>query len=484
MLKKSKDFVALSLTDNYFKIAYVKGRGSVPKVNKLALHDIKDLPEQGVISTVKKALKGINTKSSNVILIVPPSIVTTKNIEIPSTNPVEIRSIVDLQAGRHTPFSREEIQVGYVDIGMFKDSFTKVLLVIANKSVLKEKISIFERAGVKITDVHFASEGIARIYGGDFTTSGIIDVDAFSTEFVIVKNGTAIFSRNIPVGRSHLESEGESAQSKLIEEIKKTIESYESDDIDELPKTYHLSGNDGLIEGLRSAIQAATNWDVMTSSYVDRLKISGGLVKKISSTYAASSFLDVIAAAGTASQANVSLMPEEVIYQKTMADQGKEVLKTALMGFVILVLVASIYGVQIYFKNAYLENLENEFEKNHTVVTKLEEKSEKVQMLTEFLEERMDALDIVSELYDRIPKEVYLTNIKFDKTGTINVQGISDAASIVFNLGTELKKSEFFKGVKITSTSSRKDRGKDVSAFEITLMLKSAEIQTSETEEE
>jgi len=43
----------------------------------------------------------------------------------------------------------------------------------------------------------------------------------------------------------------------------------------------------------------------------------------------------------------------------------------------------------------------------------------------------------------------------------------------VFNLGTSLKESEFFQSVDITSTTSKKDRGKDVSAFEITLKIRS-----------
>ena len=471
MLKNSKDYIGLTLTDNYLKVAHIKGTSALPKVGSVVLHDIQGLPEQGIITTIKKALKGINVKKSNLLLVVPPSIVSTKNIEIPSVNDQEIRSIVNLQAGRHTPFSRDEIQVGFVNIGVYKSNFTKVLLVIANKSALKEKMSLFERAGAKITDVRFASESVAKLYGGDISTTGVIDIDANSTEFVIVKDGIAISSRNIPIGKAQLLNEGSSAQQKLVDELKKTIESYQSEDIDEAPKSYHLTEDN---EDLKEALAQATGWDINGSPYADRIKASGGLLKKMAGTFGAVSFLDVIAAASGAVSAEVSLMPEEVIYQKKMADQGKEVLKAAMLSFVILILVGTIFGTKIYFKNSFLSKVKQENINSEQQVTMLEEKSARTKILRDFLETRMASLDTMSELYDSIPEEVYLTNIKMEENGGVSIQGISEVASIVFNLGTALKESELFKSVDIKSTTSRKDRGKDVSAFEITLKLKSS----------
>ena len=61
-----------------------------------------------------------------------------------------------------------------------------------------------------------------------------------------------------------------------------------------------------------------------------------------------------------------------------------------------------------------------------------------------------------------------------DEEGSVSIQGISDIASLVFNLGTKLKESSLFKSVSIKSTTAKKDRGKDVSAFEIILKLQSA----------
>ena len=47
--------------------------------------------------------------------------------------------------------------------------------------------------------------------------------------------------------------------------------------------------------------------------------------------------------------------------------------------------------------------------------------------------------------------------------------------SRVFNFVTALEEAELFKNVKTRSTTAKKDRGKDVAAFEITLKLEWAE---------
>ena len=44
---------------------------------------------------------------------------------------------IDLQAGRHTPFSREEILMDYLNIGTYRKNYTEVLLVIVNSNAVR-----------------------------------------------------------------------------------------------------------------------------------------------------------------------------------------------------------------------------------------------------------------------------------------------------------------------------------------------------------
>jgi len=242
-----KDYVALSLNENVLKISQIKIVGNNLKVMNISVQDLSGIEPDDLPKTIQSSVSKFNVKSSQVVYIVPHGITTTKNIEIPSINPEEIKSIVNLQAGRHTPFSREEIQIGYVNIGVYKSNYTKVLLVITNKSTLKNQLSILEKAGLKIKKVLFAPEGIAGFYSNLLNMStdegpvGIIDVGNKSTDFVVVLKGMAITSRSIPVGKANLISEGPAAKDKLIDELKKTIEDYQREDIDQTPQNYIIT---------------------------------------------------------------------------------------------------------------------------------------------------------------------------------------------------------------------------------------------------
>src|SRR3972149_3451470 len=49
-----------------------------------------------------------------VVCVVPSKLLITKNVDMPSRDRKEIDKIVDLQAGRFTPYSRNEIVIDYL----------------------------------------------------------------------------------------------------------------------------------------------------------------------------------------------------------------------------------------------------------------------------------------------------------------------------------------------------------------------------------
>ena len=67
--------------------------------------------------------------------------------------------------------------------------------------------------------------------------------------------------------------------------------------------------------------------------------------------------VDPVGDTAIAQDVQVDLMPEEVLMQRSLEDQGRELLKVATAGFIILFLVALTLGLRIYFKTTYLNNL-------------------------------------------------------------------------------------------------------------------------------
>ena len=122
MSNKSGDYICISLGDEVLKITQIKGTSKSCKILNVVSKDVKGISDADLPKIVQSALGGFNTKKATAVCIISPSMVATKNIEVPSINEEEIKSIVSLQAGRHTPFSRDEIQVGYINIGVYKSN--------------------------------------------------------------------------------------------------------------------------------------------------------------------------------------------------------------------------------------------------------------------------------------------------------------------------------------------------------------------------
>ena len=476
-MANKKDHIGISLSENVLKIVDVRGHAPSAKVVQCLAQDISGVSEADLPGVIQKSLKGFNTKRASVVLMVPPGVTTSKNIEIPSVDEEEIKSIVNLQASRHTPFTREEIQVGFVNIGVFKNNYTKVLLVIANRAQIKNQIFAIEKSGVKVERVLFAPEAIAQFYGASkqlrkqTTPVGVIDVGKHATNFAIIASGKVVTYRNILVGRQQIASD-ENSKTKLADELKVTLEAYQSEDIDQAPASYVFSSQDDQTKMLQGFLKEKLQWDVGFLPYADQAKASRTVSKKMAAQFGAYSFLDIIATAATTATTRVNLIPEEVQLQKSIEAQGREIFKAATLALTLLICVACVFAVKIHFLNTRLQSLTAKYDQSHAKVQALEKRSRIAQKIRTYLNSRMISLDTIHALYRQIPNDVYLTRITMEEDGQVSIQGVSDIGSMVYDLNKKLKEADAFDNADVKSKKAKKDRGKDAHAFEIVLTLK------------
>ncbi len=471
---KINNYIAILLTEEIVKIALVvKG-----KVSNLLFQDVRGLDDEHLARVIHSLMSKLNHKKAEVCCLMPSGMTTSKNLEVPSTSSEEIKSIVSLQAGRHTPLSREEIEVGYINLGAVNNNATRVLLVIANKQVLKNQLSVFDKAKIEISKVLFIPEGIAHFYSNvvglqaDPSPTGVLDIGDKNSDFLIVFKGHPIVSRNIPVGKKNILEEGQTGIERLIEELSVTIDSYKSEDIGAVPTSYILTSGDDVSQQVQTALKEKLNWDAQPIPYEENISASKSVLKKITTSYKGVSFLDVISSAILAKDAQVDLMPDEIRMQKSIEIQGREMFKAAMLTIILLIVFISIFGIRLYFKNAFLKKIRTEFKDTHEEVMYLEKINDRIMVIKSYLDDRTVALDVMREIYNKIPTDIYLTSLIMDKEGKITLQGISDISSSIFSFGTALRETDLFKSVNIGPTTAKKDRGRDATAFEITLNLK------------
>jgi len=473
MFGSDKRYLSFTLSETVIKLAQVKSSGVVEKIARISAVD----NSADALGQALKTLSNGFDRKAPVVCVIPVSAATSKTIEVPSTDPQEIKSIINLQVSRHTPYSREEVLVGYVNLGLGESNHTKVLLVIVHRNVVKDRIKIIEKAGLNTDKILFASEGVGRLYfkglnlKKDANPVGVIDLTLGSVNFMVIARGSTIFCRSIPIGIKSLLEEGPDAVTVLLDEFNKSIEAYIGEDIDLPPASYVVTTDHDVAKNILPALKEGLKAEVLISPYMNFVK-AGSVKAKLQKDFADDSFLDVIAPVATISKCEVNLMPEEMIAKKTVERQSKEAIKTVIAALLILLLLGGAIMSKIYFKDAYLnQNLRAQYAAQKEEVKRLQERLNKVKIVKQYLQGRMISLDIIHELYKRTPNQIYLNTIVFDEDGSLTISGVSDTMSRVFTYVKTLSDSSLFKNVKTKSTATKKDNGKDVAVFELNIQV-------------
>jgi len=122
-----------------FKKKRITGIFEIGKVHsKFAILE-EDLKGNKTIQSVKEAgLEALTQDASldDLIVILSRNQVTVRNLELPTTDPQEIKDIISIQAGKQTPFSKDEIIADFKTIGLSRQHYTKVLLAIVQKAIV------------------------------------------------------------------------------------------------------------------------------------------------------------------------------------------------------------------------------------------------------------------------------------------------------------------------------------------------------------
>jgi Tfp pilus assembly PilM family ATPase len=472
----SRELVAVAFGFSHLKLAHLRVSPSKKEIIHLLYRDISTVAEEELPKVISSAIGELKAESPEIINIVPSHLVITKNIEIPSTNPQEIKEIINLQAGRHTPYSREEILVDYIEIGTYKHSYTKILLVIVARNVVEKQSKTLSRAGLRLKRVVFAPESLAwganKILRLESETLplNIVHIDEDFTDFTIVHLNKVVFIRSISIGTRHLTEEKEKYEAKFAEEIQRSLEAYHSEDIEKRPNMLVLTGAVQELGNLETILSDTLHLPVKTIPYLRNLLVSDEVAKE---AYAAKrvSFLDVIAPLLADNELKVDLNPEEAKLRLALEERGRDLIKTGILVLTAFVMVFSILISKIYFKSNYLKILSAKYEPLNRDAEKLEKEFVGVSRIKDYLMDREFPLEVLVNLYTVANPDLELNDIRYDEQGKFSVKGTAETMSTVFSFVDALEKSKYFKDVKTRYTTKRKEGAREVADFEINMVL-------------
>ena len=474
---KVREVVGMDFSVNTLRLCFMRVSGQKKEMVSVKLVPTTGLADADIVKAILDFYSGLKAKSPEIITVISSQVVITKNIEVPSVNPQEIKEIISLQAGRHTPYSREEVIVDHIDIGVYKKNYTKILMVIINSKIVKKQLEILEKAGLKIKKVVFAPEGLAWASGrilrleSHSAPVGFIHIDSDFTDFNVILKGRVIFVRSIPIGRQHLVSDNEKSLVKFSDEVRKSLEAYQNEDIERNVERLFISGAVDGVADFENILGEAFHLPVKVVSYEKNITAFPAVQDFIAQEKNYSLF-SLICGLLAGDEAKVNLIPEELKLKQSLEQRGKDLAIVGMLSLIVFALFFFILLTRIYFKSAYLDVLNDKYRSLNKDTLKLEKELVGISTMRKYFSSQGSLLEVVRELSQIIPEDLEFSDIRVDEQGKLSTKGTALSMSTVFSFVDGMAKSKYFKEVKTKYTTKRKEEGRDIVDFEINCLLK------------
>ena len=464
-LISKKPIVVVEIGNDWLKIVESESTTSGSHITKVSFTKLAQIKEL-ISDTISKIFSDLKLGKQRVITYIPRHLATVRILELPSTDPKEVSNMVSLQVGKQTPYTKEEIISDHKIVDAGREGYTKVMLAIVRHNIISERVEALQKAGIEVEKIALSSEGVYNWFNTvympdveleDFQAVALVDIDSNYSDFIIVKRKKLVFTRSLLIGANQLLGDSEGWQDKFIEELKHSIELYQSGEKDIKIVKIFLSGAGRNIKDLEHLLSSRLDVPAETTYPLRNIQIKEELNIFRDDNFKFVSISALIGAAMEHGELALDLTPPGVRIQKLMEEKRKQL---TIMSVLVasIVMTASIFLLaNIYNKNIYLTQLKQKITKIKTASTELE----KMRLIINLVERRLDAkgasINILNEIYKLTLKEISLISINIDETNQVVLKGRAFAMSDVFKFITTLENSPYFENVKTTYTTTKKE---------------------------
>lgn len=453
-----KTVVAIEPGSEWFKLVQVTRSRAALKVDKVILKRAAEA-ESLAGPDCLKALGVSELEGVPVIACLPRQMVNVRLFDLPSGDPQEIADMVDLQIARQTPYSRDEIVFDYRLFKSDKEGYTRVMLVIAQTSLVRQKLRFLEDAGFSVGLVTVATDGwLAALQSKAITLPasaqgavGFLDMDSAAGDFVILDKGVPLFSRTLSLNTDQLADAANIG--KCAVEVERALETFRNETPASAVSALVVSGGAARFAVVVDGLKQALKLDV---------SVSGGLERQADEHLASMDHKGVslagVLGAATATGLQVNIMPESVQLRRSILMNVRQMTVAGILLLAIAGLVSLLVMARVHRQERYIAELKSLIAKTAPQVEELEVMSRKAAIVAGRLESRMIPARVLAELSSVVGDTTLLTSLELKEGSQLVCRGSTDTVADTVRLVNAMEASPLFRNVKSTKTVSGKDR--------------------------
>ncbi len=217
MLTPRRQLVGLDIGSSSIKLVQLKqskGRYFLQKfgVKPLEPEVIVDgtvMDEGRVVSAIRELFEEVRTKEKQVAISISGHAVIVKKISLPPMPDEELEGQVRLAAEQYIPFDINEVNIDFhvlpADPAADQQGDMSVILVAAKKDKINELTELVKGAGLMPVVMDVDAFAIENMHAINYPlaldeTTGLVNVGASVMNVNIIRGGSSMFTRDIPLG--------------------------------------------------------------------------------------------------------------------------------------------------------------------------------------------------------------------------------------------------------------------------------------------
>lgn len=453
--------VLIEIGSEWLKIIQAEPHRGGLGISKIHLEKVAG-SSKSISDQVKAALRKGKFAKGRVISCLPRQMVTVRMLELPSTDHEEIGDMVDLQLGKQTPYSRDEIAFDYRVAGSGRDGYTRVMLAIVQRSTIRDRHYILEEAGVEVERTTVSAEGMLNWCAAAFprrSAGAVLDVDSSHCDLAVMVNGVLAFTKNISIGAGQLQAEPGKWREKLALDVRRSLETCEN----ELP---------GVKLGKLLICGAGVNTDGLEKYLGDQVGIvteakgSLAVAKKVPKKplldepeYASASLTAIVGMAADPRNLEFNLVPDSVILRKELTTKAKSLTTLSMLTLSVLVFASLYATTELFLKKSKLGGLDRALAQSEPEVTAVTRMREIIRVAGERKDRKFTAINLLSQVHPLVPEKVIFDSVEIDaEKREMYLGGLAPTRPHVRVLVKNLEDSSLLCDVK--QTRSQAEKGK------------------------
>ncbi len=453
--KPRKSVVLIEIANDWIKMVQAEsGKGRIT-LSKVHLEPINS--DVVIADRIAAALKDKKFNTSSVLACLPRQAVNVRLLELPSTDASEIADMVDLQIGRQTPYSKDEILSDYKQLGRTRQgTYTSVMLTIVQRSVVRERFYEIEKTGLDIERMGVSSEGVLSWFVQRTQQAQhdkalvLVDVDSFYSHMLVVHHGKVIFTKSVLVGAKQLAQAGGEGIGQLSQEVQNAVQSCRSEHRDLEIESITVSGAGVHIEGLTEALGAAVSLPCEAADCLSDVMLGKGAADLGDSRFSEVSLTALVGLALNPAALEFDLVPDVVRMRKRLM---KSAISCSILGGLVMaaMVAASLYAMLSFsFKTNRLKTLTNIQSEVQPAAVKVDRMIEVIREANKRQDSRFSAVNLLPYIHRCVPENTYFEGIDVDSAGTkVGLSGTSSTRSDIRDLIKMLEETSVFSGVAI-----------------------------------